>query len=218
MMVFLCMDDDAHERCRGRAVTAEQKRTIAAALKRLPEASMVRFVDQDEALRQFREDYRHNEALRSAARRADMPESFEVEIRVLKQEYAARVEKLPGVSMVAMLRTGFWPGKAHARVRLCPPRNDVGGCEGRGQATDRERDAVFEAFRTLQSVRRIYLEPREHAIRDWGNAYTSTTVEQKIVTPAIGESFHLVLADPVDLAPVVSALKGLPGVDEVVRH
>ncbi|MFI9556394.1 permease-like cell division protein FtsX [Nonomuraea endophytica] len=214
LMVMLCSKDSGFRQCHGHA-TDGQKRNLEQVLKQLPGVSGVRFVDQEESLREHREAFGHN---KSSVRASDMPESFEAELKVMNVKHVTRLEKVPGVAAVYTWGTNFWLGKAHAQVRLCAPRNSPGACEDRGQATDRERDAVFEVLRNIEGVRKIYLEPREHAIRSWRQVLVDTTLKRKTIELLIGENFHLVLDDPADLAPISAAVKGLAGADEVSRH
>lgn len=218
LVVHLCSKDSAMQNCHGRATTAEQKRKLEKLLKRLPGFSGLRFVDQDEALREFREAFRDNKELISAAGKRDMPESFEVELAVVNAKQADKVAKLPGVAMALAQRTDFWLGKAHAQVRLCASRNLQGACPGRGRTTDLERDAVFEALRQLEGVKKIYLEPREHAAKNWRHVFVGSTLKPKTIALITGESFHLVLSDPASIDPIRAALKWLPGVYGVSQH
>jgi cell division protein FtsX len=218
LSVFLCSKSSAMRKCHGRATTAEQKRKLKKVLKRLPGVSEVRFEDQDEAFREFREEFGHNKALIAATRKSDMPESFEAKVEVVNAKQADRLAKLPGVASAYAWGTNFWIGKAHAQVSLCAPRNDPGACQGRGQTTDLERDAIFEALRNLGGVKKIYLEPQEHAVKNWRHVVVGSTLKSTTVASFTGESFHLVLANPSHLTPITTALKGLSGVNEVSRH
>ncbi|MFD1536169.1 permease-like cell division protein FtsX [Nonomuraea guangzhouensis] len=218
LSVFLCSKNSTMPSCHGRATTAEQKRRLEKLLKRLPGVSRVRFVNQDESFRKFREEFRHNTSLIAATLKSDMPESFEAKVKVVNAKQANRLAKLPGVASAHEWRTDFWLGKAHAQVRLCAPRNDQGACQGRGQTTDLERDAIFEALRNLEGVKKIYLEPREHAVRNWRNIFADSIFNSKTIASVTGESFHLVLADPSNLTPINAALKELSGVEKVLRH
>ncbi|MEU7861972.1 permease-like cell division protein FtsX [Nonomuraea sp. NPDC049141] len=218
LSVFLCSKHIATPNCHGKATTAEQKRRLEKLLKRLPGVSGVRFMDQDESYRKFREDFSDNKALIAASRKSDMPEYFDAKVKVVNAKQANKLAKLPGVASVYEWRTDFWLGKAHAQVRLCAPRNDQGACQGRGQTTDLERDAIFEALRNVEGVKKIYLEPRAHAVSNWRNIFVGSTSNSKAIASVTGESFHLVLANPSNLTPITAALKGLPGVEEVARH
>ncbi|MFD9942670.1 permease-like cell division protein FtsX [Nonomuraea sp. NPDC059023] len=216
LTVYLCAKDSALPGCRGRAATAEQKRRLERLLKRLPGVSGLRFEDQEEAYRNFRDKYRDNKPLIAAARKSDMAESFRAKVEVVNTRQTDRLAKLNGVASVYAWRTDFWVGKAHAKVSLCAPSNEPGLCEG--QTTDPEREAIFEALRNLQGVKKIYLEPREHAAKNWRRVFATTTLKPKVIASFSGEIFHLVLANPADLAPITAALKGLPGVKEISLH
>ncbi|MFI6391750.1 hypothetical protein ACIBHY_38345 [Nonomuraea sp. NPDC050547] len=201
LTVYLCSKASLQKKCDGRGPGDEQKRKIERLLKRLSGLSGVRYVSEDEAYRNARED-----GLR--VRKGAIPASFRAEVKVPNVNLGPKLEKLPGITTARVWRTDFWAGRAQAKVELCGPAN----CPGRGAITDHERDAVFEALRTLQGVKKVYLESRRHAVDNWRRV----THENR--TPAVGEYFHLVLTDSSVFEQIRPALRGLPGVDQVSRH
>ncbi|MFI6293058.1 hypothetical protein ACIBEJ_15825 [Nonomuraea sp. NPDC050790] len=201
LTVYLCSKAELQKKCEGRGPSDEQKRKIERLLKRLPGLSGVRYVSAEESYRNAREDG-------VPAKKGSIPASFRADVKVPNVNLGPKLAKLPGIATARVWRTDFWAGKAHAKVELCGPAN----CSGRGAITDHERDAVFEALRTLPGVKKVYLESRGHAIENWRRvSYASTT-------PDVGEIFHLVLSDPSVFDRIRPALRGLPGVEQVSRH
>ncbi|WP_157250507.1 permease-like cell division protein FtsX [Nonomuraea typhae] len=221
LSVFLCLKDTPMVACRGRVVTAEQRRNIKRAIKRLPGVSEVRFVTKREAYREFREAFAHNDTLLKDVRQSDMPEEFRARLQVRNDKLDAKLEKLPGVSMVIVSGTDFWDGKADAKVVLCSPKTAMEPCGVGDPITDQERDAVFETLRTVEGVQKIYLESHRHAaenLRRLVGGWNRAKPTLRDALEASGETFHLVLSSPADFSRIRPALKGLPGVAEIGRH
>ncbi|MFI6501522.1 permease-like cell division protein FtsX [Nonomuraea typhae] len=227
MRVSLCFKDDDSKNCRGRAVTAEQKRKLETLLKRLPGVSKVRFESQREAYQGFREQFADDEGLLNAVRVSDMPETFLAHLNVPDLKLRARLERVPGVSWVYVHRTDFWAGKADAKVVLCSPKNTLERCQAQDAITDQARDAVFAALRTVTGVKTIYLESHRHAAQNrlWTAVVHPVPYPPGARKPTFkealrltGETFHLVLSDPSDFDRIRPALKGIAGWESIIRH
>ena len=105
--VFLCMKGSDWPAClhgRGKAnksaATAKEKKAIVAVIERIPGLESYVYEDQRAAYRNFVKTYADNEALVSATRVSDMPESYRLSMRP-KADLASpsrRLERMPGVS------------------------------------------------------------------------------------------------------------------------
>ncbi|MBT2226033.1 permease-like cell division protein FtsX [Nonomuraea sp. NEAU-A123] len=104
--VFLCMKGSDWPAClhgRGKAnksaATAKEKKAIVAVIERIPGLESYVYEDQRAAYRNFVKAYADNEALVSATRVSDMPESYRLSMRP-KADLASpirRLERMPGV-------------------------------------------------------------------------------------------------------------------------
>ncbi|NRQ38501.1 hypothetical protein HII36_42745 [Nonomuraea sp. NN258] len=109
LVVFLCRRDDLSKAChrgRGRAnksaVTAGERKAIAAAVERTSGLESYEYLDQAAAYRRFVEAYPDDEDLLSVIKVSDMPESYRLWLRTEADRDAARkrLARLPGVSEV----------------------------------------------------------------------------------------------------------------------
>ncbi|WP_214318106.1 permease-like cell division protein FtsX [Nonomuraea sediminis] len=107
--VFLCMKDTVWRTCRqgrgkanGLVATAKEKKAIVAVIERIPGLESYEYEDQATAYRKFVEAYADNEALVSATRVSDMPESYWLSMRPEADWDAPirRLARMPGVSQV----------------------------------------------------------------------------------------------------------------------
>ncbi|MFI6603005.1 permease-like cell division protein FtsX [Nonomuraea sp. NPDC050536] len=86
--VFLCMKDLVGRACRkgrgkanGLPTTAKERKAIVAFIERIPGLESYEYEDQATAYRNFVEEYADNEALISATKVSDMPESYWLSMR-----------------------------------------------------------------------------------------------------------------------------------------
>lgn len=220
---FLCQGGDtASEACSDRgAVTAEEKQAVAAVLNTSPVVKDFHFETQEEALANFRalpvaeEDHAH-EALLDTIEAADLPESYRGAIgpgdwRALKR----RLEALPGVSRVYVFRDYFWRGKADLSIALCPQAGEsYERCEGRGAASQTDKDDVLGRIYALPGVEAVYFEDRAHALKVWRHVWWERAVTNRDL-PNMPEAYYVKLAAPPVIRDIRKSFAGVAGVAEV---
>ncbi|MEU9885925.1 permease-like cell division protein FtsX [Sphaerisporangium sp. NPDC051011] len=214
--IFLCADDGVYENCRKGAITAAQRLAVERSLRAIPEVSAVRYVSRAEALKNFTLDPDMN---RLALQESDMPESFEADLTTMS-DFQRKAETLPGVSNLYLSGTSFWAGKTDVVVRLCPrePLERDTRCRGRGAASAAEKEAVYQALRTLEGVGAIYLEDHGHAAKDIYWASFAKSPDKTKPFAYIPDSFHLVLDAPYADARVRRVVGEFPGVNTVDKE
>lgn len=111
LAVFLCVKGGETEACRSRAdgATLEDKRAVQQAIEALPEATSVRFEDQEAAYENFKETYANQPALVRATKVEDMPESFRIRLpsdldSERRAEIRSELREMAGVAQVADFR------------------------------------------------------------------------------------------------------------------
>ncbi|MEZ0074950.1 permease-like cell division protein FtsX [Planotetraspora sp. GP83] len=220
---FLCQGGDAaSEACSDRgAVTGEEKQAVAAVLNTSPVVKDFHFETQEEALANFRalpgaeEDPTH-EALLDTIEAADLPESYRGAIgpgdwRALKR----RLEALPDVSRVYVFRDHFWWGKANLSIALCPQAAGIyERCEGRGAASQAEKDDVLGRIHALPGVEAVYFEDRAHALKVWRHVWWQGAVTNRDL-PNLPEAYYVKLTAPPVIRDIRKSFAGVAGVAQV---
>ncbi|GAA5044279.1 cell division transport system permease protein [Thermocatellispora tengchongensis] len=101
--VFLCGKDDPFPACKNSGgVNEQEKQTLLAQIKSLPQVENVTFENQAAAYENFKAQYGADSVLVSAVKVEDMPESFRVKLKD-PEAYGSVIEQLrgaPGVSNV----------------------------------------------------------------------------------------------------------------------
>ncbi|SEL69055.1 permease-like cell division protein FtsX [Nonomuraea pusilla] len=137
MSLFLCMKDSALPAClRGRgkankkAVTAEEKKAIAAAIESIPEVESYEYEDQATAYRNFVEANPDKQELISVTKVSDMPESFRLTLRP-QADWAAprrRLARMPGVASMSDKKCNLLTLRLWSEYGLHGPRSGTEGC------------------------------------------------------------------------------------------
>ncbi len=235
--VSLCKNDDVYERCRKRAVTPEQRRSIEERLRAMPEVAEMEFESQETAwaklVDQFADDWR----MASIFEVDDLPESFKGRLhrRADFESFGTIMGGTPGVSNIAAFGYHFWEGKVDVSIVLCPPEDPEGAesdeteekpgetkeepdpCAGRGAATAEEKKAVEAGLMALEGIEHVYFENAAHARRVLEHLVVSrdSFLIGFAAARPLPESYFVKLADPGAARAVVDAVKGMPGVGEV---
>ncbi|NUW32618.1 hypothetical protein HTZ77_14420 [Nonomuraea sp. SMC257] len=91
---------------RGKAVTVDDRKSLEKQIRAMPEVRKVDFQSRAEAYANFKKLYSGNKALVSAAKVADMPESFRIFLGpgVDSAKVASELRARPGVSQVIEMR------------------------------------------------------------------------------------------------------------------
>lgn len=110
---------------------------------------------------------------------------------------------------------GYWYDKIQVSVYLCNEYATGEGCE-QGAVTDEQRGKIEQTLESHPEVRQIYFETQEEAyerFQDYDDA-----LAESIGPDQLPSSFRVDLQDPERFEGVVSAVAGLPGVQEVVAE
>ncbi|MFF5108740.1 permease-like cell division protein FtsX [Streptosporangium sp. NPDC000509] len=224
--VSLCRDDDPYERCRERAVTSEQRRSIEERLRAMPEVAEMEFESQETAWAKLVDQYADNWTMASLFETDDLPESFKGRLhrRADFESFGSIMGSTPGVSNVFAFGHHFWEGKADLSVVLCPPEEAEPGkteekpdpCAGRGVATAEEKKAIEARLMALEGIERIYFENAAHARRVLEHLVVSrdSFLIGFAANSRLPESYFVKLTDPRAAQTVVDAVKGMPGVSQ----
>lgn len=109
-----------------------------------------------------------------------------------------------------------WYDKVEISVFLCVPDSQGENCVEGEAATDAQRDAIEQALRANPEVADVFYETREQAYQQFREYYAdndpilaSTTVDM------MQDSFRVKLKNPQEYQGVVSAVTGMPGVEQV---
>jgi cell division transport system permease protein len=109
-----------------------------------------------------------------------------------------------------------WYDKVEISVFLCVPDSRGGNCVAGEAATDAQRTDVEAALKANPEVAEVFYETREQAYQQFREYYAnndpilkSTTVEM------MQDSYRVKLKNPQEYQGVVSAVSGMPGVQQV---
>ncbi|WP_433223043.1 permease-like cell division protein FtsX [Microtetraspora malaysiensis] len=213
---FLCDSKDQHERCRdGGSATAAERQEVEKVLAGMPEIKDFRFESREDAFANMRTI----PELAAVLKPDDLSESYRGVLRpgdwrsVLK-----KLESLEGISNVFAFRDSFWWGKADISIDFCADVNAfVKHCEGRGQATEAEKQAVLDRIREVRGIEKIYVEDRPHAAKVHAHAWWKAPPGSGGRLDEIGEAFYVKLAEPGAVARIKGSVEGMAGVGRVVE-
>lgn len=122
------------------------------------------------------------------------------------------VDGMPGVVKAYSRPKDFWVGKSDLEIILCPTK----GCQGRGAATDAEKDAVYQRLRQLPQVAEVYFADREFVARvARHNARSGGSGGWELEAADPHEEFHVRLVQPSGRAAaerIGEVIKAMPGV------
>jgi cell division transport system permease protein len=108
----------------------------------------------------------------------------------------------------------FWYDKIEISVFLCNGLDPGTRCVD-GKATEQQRDLVEATLRANPEVETVYFESQEQAYELFRDRFQDS-IADNITPEQLQESFRVKLVDPQQFEGVVSAVAGLPGVDQVV--
>ncbi|WP_157544738.1 permease-like cell division protein FtsX [Microtetraspora fusca] len=212
-LLHLCQDTSAEvwEWCAGGgAVTDEERWVIERTLASLPEVTSYGRRTPEEMLAIARQDHRVGDILTADLMREGYGGTLG---RGDWRSPLRALADLPGVGAPIAYRDDFWWGKADVSVALCPETPIYGftrPCEGRGRATDAEKEAVFDRIRRLPGIEKIYAEDPAHAAKardhvSWQMPFGSDRLDD------LPETFYIKLADPGAAARIEKAVAGMSG-------
>ncbi|GAA3122127.1 permease-like cell division protein FtsX [Streptosporangium carneum] len=113
----------------------------------------------------------------------------------------------------------FWSDKVEISVFLCKKNDPFPQCKGSGGVNEPERAALRAQIEAMPQVQKVDFEDAATAYANYREQFKNDTVMLSVVQPGdMPESFRVKLKDPDSYAAVIEALKGAPGVSNVVNQ
>ncbi|TDE15970.1 permease-like cell division protein FtsX [Jiangella asiatica] len=109
---------------------------------------------------------------------------------------------------------GYWYDRIEISVFMCNEYSTGAGCAD-GAVTDAQRDTIRQTLEAHPEVDEVFYENQEQAFERFREQFDDSDVENIITPDQLPESFRVALQDPEEYDGVVSAVSGLPGVQEV---
>ncbi|CAL8977949.1 Cell division protein FtsX [Propionicimonas sp. T2.31MG-18] len=109
-----------------------------------------------------------------------------------------------------------WYDKVEISVFLCVADSRGGNCVPGEPATDAQRTTIEETLRSNPEVAEVFYETREQAYQQFREYYANNDPILKSTTvDMMQDSFRVKLKNPQEYQGVISAVSGLPGVQQV---
>jgi cell division transport system permease protein len=108
----------------------------------------------------------------------------------------------------------FWYDKIEISVFLCNGLDAGTRCVD-GKVTEQQRDVIEATLRANPEVEEVFFESQDRAYELFRDRFQDS-IADNITPEQLQESFRVKLVDPQQFEGVVSAVAGLPGVDQVV--
>lgn len=109
---------------------------------------------------------------------------------------------------------GYWYDKIEISVFMCNAYATGAGCAD-GQVTDAQRETIKQTLETHPEVAEVFHETQDDAYEHFREQFDDT-ISESITPDQLAESYRVALKDPEEFDGVVSAVSGLPGVQNVV--
>ncbi|CND91620.1 cell division protein FtsX [Mycobacterium tuberculosis] len=100
--IFLCAKTSSNPACQKQDVTDQQRQTLQASLKKMPQVSDVEYENKQQAYERFKDRFSGSPGFVESTREGDIPDSFRVKLRN-PEEYKAVAQAMlgqPGVDTV----------------------------------------------------------------------------------------------------------------------
>ena len=109
-----------------------------------------------------------------------------------------------------------WYDKVEISVFLCVADSRGGNCVQGEAATDAQRADIEQALKSNPEVAEVYYETKEQAYQQFKEYYADNDPILKSTTvDMMQDSFRVKLKNPEEYEGVVSAMSGMPGVEQV---
>ncbi|TDC46789.1 ABC transporter permease [Jiangella ureilytica] len=109
---------------------------------------------------------------------------------------------------------GYWYDRIEISVFMCNAFSTGAGCAD-GAVTDAQRDSIRQTLESHPEVDEVFYENQEQAFQRFSEQFDDSDIGGIITPDQLPESFRVALQDPEEYDGVVSAVSGLPGVQEV---
>ncbi|GAA2906443.1 permease-like cell division protein FtsX [Streptosporangium fragile] len=113
----------------------------------------------------------------------------------------------------------FWADKVEVSVFLCKKNDPFPQCKGSGGVTAQERAELETTIKAMPQVESVQFENADAAYKNFREQNANNTVLlSAIQVEDMPESLRVKLKDPETYGAVIEALKGAPGVSNVVNQ
>lgn len=109
---------------------------------------------------------------------------------------------------------GYWYDRIEISVFMCNEFSTGAGCAD-GAVTDAQRDTIRQTLESHPEVDEVFYENQEQAFDRFSEQFDDSDIGGIITPDQLPESFRVALQDPEQYDGVVSAVSGLPGVQDV---
>jgi cell division transport system permease protein len=109
---------------------------------------------------------------------------------------------------------GYWYDRIEISVFMCNEFSTGAGCAD-GAVSDAQRDSIRQTLESHPEVDEVFYENQEQAFERFSEQFNDSDIGGIITPDQLPESFRVALQDPEEYDGVVSAVSGLPGVQEV---
>lgn len=112
----------------------------------------------------------------------------------------------------------YWFDKIEVSVFLCVQSSNSPQCEQSGPATRQQQATIEQDLTSMPQVQRVYYESQGEAWQRFKQQFANSPLLESTEKKDIPDSFRVKLEDPRQHAIVASAVKGRPGVDDVLTQ
>lgn len=113
------------------------------------------------------------------------------------------------------LMKGRWYDKVEISIFLCTADTVGENCTPGQEVTAEQKAAIEQVLAAEPEVAQVYPETKQQAYDDFLAAYEDSPIRESLTVEQMQESYRVKLADPEQYRSVVTAVAGMPGVDEV---
>ncbi|MFI6918748.1 permease-like cell division protein FtsX [Nonomuraea spiralis] len=118
-------------------------------------------------------------------------------------------------AQVSMLKT-YWYDKVEISVFLCTKNTAMPACNGKA-ITPAQSKTLEANLKGTQGVKEVFYEDQATAYENFKTAYQANSALVDATRPEdMPESFRVKVVDPENYQPVIQAIKGQPGVSQVI--
>ncbi|TDE41777.1 ABC transporter permease [Nonomuraea mesophila] len=114
------------------------------------------------------------------------------------------------------LMKGYWDDKVEVSVFLCSKGTAMPACNGK-EATGNQIKALETHIKSIPGVKEVYFEDQTAAYKNFKDSYSANkALVDAAKVEDMPQSFRIKLVDPDNYQPIVQAVKGQPGVAQVL--
>lgn len=111
-----------------------------------------------------------------------------------------------------------WFDKIEVSIFLCTQSSSTPACEGSGPATEKQQGNIRQTLTSMPEVQRVYYESQAEAWQRFQQQFEGSPLLKSTDKRDLPDSFRVKLQDPRDYAVVANAVRGRPGVDQVINQ